>query len=333
MKMLVANRKFSILILPFLLASFVLVGCGEDDEDNNRLVEDNNQPVIEAIPDKIVDADGAVTVEVNITDVDGDDTHTIRASSNNKAIATVSAKNTTLTINGIAGGMATITVSVTDNSGQENAAATPITFQVTVNANSQPVIQAIPDVTLDAGAESTVAVNITDADVGDAHTISASSDDTAIAVVSVNNTTLAISGIAEGTTTITVSATDDSGKNNAAATPVSFNVTVNDPYTPFRGLTVHVGVVVFKAGGINLQAGNCISFDGTTFNGVTYDTHSFKWQRRENPASPWIDIPGTEEKRGICGYRPNRPGQYRAVWEVSVNGVRKKYASANILEI
>ena len=133
MKMSVVNRKFSILILPFLLASFVLVGCGEDDEDNNRLVEDNNQPVIEAIPDKIVDADGAVTVEVNITDVDGDDTHTIRASSNNKAIATVSAKNTTLTINGIAGGMATITVSVTDNSGQENAAATPVTFKVIVN--------------------------------------------------------------------------------------------------------------------------------------------------------------------------------------------------------
>ena len=51
-------------------------------------------------------------------------------------------------------------------------------------------------------------------------------DDTAIAVVSVNNTTLAISGIAEGTTTITVSATDDSEKNNTAATPLTFQVTV-----------------------------------------------------------------------------------------------------------
>ena len=69
-------------------------------------------------------------------------------------------------------------------------------------------------------------VNITDADVGDTHTISASSDDTTIAAVSVNNTTLTISGIAEGTTTITVSATDDSGKNNAAATPLTFQITV-----------------------------------------------------------------------------------------------------------
>ena len=178
------------------------------------------------------------------------------------------------------------------------------------------------------GAEVTVAVNITDADVGDTHTISASSDDTAIAAVSVNNTTLIISGIAEGTTIITVSATDDSGKNNAAATPVSFNVTVNDPYTPFEGLTVHVGVVVFKVGGLHLQAAgnNCIILDGPTVNDVTYDAHSFKWQRRENPASPWIDIPGTEVEDGVCGYRPDRPGQYRAVWDVSLNGVRKKYA-------
>ena len=56
MKMLVVNRKFSTLILPFLLASFVLVGCGEDDGDNNRLVEDNNQPAIEAIQGQTVDA-------------------------------------------------------------------------------------------------------------------------------------------------------------------------------------------------------------------------------------------------------------------------------------
>ena len=183
MKTFVANRKDFTRIL--LLTAFILVGCGEDGEDNNKLMEDNNQPVIEAIPDKIIDAGVEGTVEVNITDVDVDDTHTIRASSNDKAIATVSAKHTTLTINGIAGGMTKITVSATDDSGQENASATPIVFQVTVDANSQPVIKAIPDATLDAGAESTVAVNITDADVGDTHTISASSDDTAIAAVSV----------------------------------------------------------------------------------------------------------------------------------------------------
>ena len=226
MKMFVVNRNFLMLLLLVLLASFIFVGCGEDDEDNNKLVEDNNQPVIKAIPDKIVDADDEVTVEVNITDVDVDDTHTIRASSNNKAIATVSVKNTTLTISGIAGGMAKITVSATDDSGQENAVATPITFQVTVDANSQPSIGTIPDQTLDMGTEATVAVNITDADVDNMHTISASSNDTAIAAVSVKNTTLTISGVAGGMAKITVSATDDSGQENAVATPITFQVTV-----------------------------------------------------------------------------------------------------------
>lgn len=98
--------------------------------------------------------------------------------------------------------------------------------------NSQPVIEAIPDQTLDAGAEMTVAVNITDADVGDTHTLNASSDDTAVATVSMNNVTFTIIGIAAGMTTITISAMDDSGQDNAAATPLTFKVAIEDPDPP-----------------------------------------------------------------------------------------------------
>ena len=205
--------------------------------------------------------------------------------------------------------------------------------KLSIKDNSQPVIKTIIDQTLDVGDETMVAVNITDADADDRHTISASSADTAIASVTINNTILTIRSIAVGTTTITVSATDDSREDNAAATPVVFKVIVNDPYTPFAGLTVAFGRVVFKAGGLSLQAGGCIFIDGSTFNGVKYDSHSFKWQRREDAASPWVDIPGTEEDRGICGYRPDSPGQYRAIWDVSIGGVRRKYRSANILTV
>lgn len=98
--------------------------------------------------------------------------------------------------------------------------------------NSQPVIEAIPDQTLDAGAEMTVAVNITDADVGDTHTLNVSSDNTAVATVSMKNATFTIIGIAAGMTTITVSAMDDSGQDNAAATPLTFKVAIKDPDTP-----------------------------------------------------------------------------------------------------
>ena len=204
---------------------------------------------------------------------------------------------------------------------------------VIVEKNNQPVIAAISDQTLEVGDEASIEVNITDADADDTHTISAVSDDTAVATVSVSNTILTITSIADGTTAITVSAKDNSGQDNAEATPLSFGITVKDPYTPLDEFTVDPGVVVFDTGGIRLQAGRCILLDGATFNGVTYDTHSFKWQRRENAASPWVDIPGTEEDQGICSYKPRRAGQYRAIWEVSLNGVRKKYASANILTV
>ena len=325
-KMYSGSCKYVTKILTLSLICLAVAGCGADEDDNT-------QPVLEAIADRTIDVGDETSVEININDADVDDTHTVRASSDDMAIATVSVKNTTLTINGIADGMTTITVNVTDDSGQENAAATPILFQVTVDANVQPALEAIADRTIDVGDELSVKININDADFDDTHTVRASSADAAIAAVSVTDTTLTINGIADGTTTITVNVTDDSGQENAAATPLTFRVTVNEPYTPFEGLIVAPGAVIFRAGNIHLQAGKCIFLDGATFNNVTYDTHSFKWQRREDDKAPWIDIPGTEETRGVCGFLPQRPGQYRAVWEVSINGVRKRYASANILEI
>ena len=132
---LVVNRNSIVSILATLLVSISLfvVGCSETEDDAEPEVVVNNQPSIGAISDQTVDIGGEVTVVVNITDADVDNTHTISASSNDKAIATVSVKNTTLTINGVAGGLATITVSARDDSGQDNAAAVPVTFVLTVN--------------------------------------------------------------------------------------------------------------------------------------------------------------------------------------------------------
>ena len=64
--MLVANRKFLMLILPFLLALFALVGCGEIEEDNNS-------PVIGAIPNQTLDGGATLEVDVRVTDADSDD--------------------------------------------------------------------------------------------------------------------------------------------------------------------------------------------------------------------------------------------------------------------
>ncbi len=225
MKTLVAHRQFFTLILTLLLTPFVLVGCGEIEEENN-------QPAIAVIPDQTLGVGDTLSMAVHITDADSDDTHTIRAVSNDASVATATVIGRILSIWGIGDGVATIIIDATDDSRQENAAATPVLFRVTVKKNNQPVIAAISDQTLDVDDRRTVVVNITDADLWDTHIIGASSDDTAIATVAVNGITLTITGREGGVATITVDATDDSRQENAAATPITFRVSVGCQILP-----------------------------------------------------------------------------------------------------
>ena len=128
------NPKIILLILTTVLLSmsFVFIGCGAFEDDNS-------QPSIRTITDQTLDVDDKITVEVNLTDADIDDIHTINASSDDTIVATVSVNDTSVTITGKTEGMTTITVSATDDSGQDNAAATPVTFKVTVNLPPPPV--------------------------------------------------------------------------------------------------------------------------------------------------------------------------------------------------
>ena len=121
------NLKDNLLILTTVLLgmSFVLIGCG--------FFDDNSQPEVETITDQTLYVGDEAKVELNITDEDTDDTHIINVSSDNTTVATASVNDTTLTLIGITAGTATITISVTDDSIEDNAASTPVTFQVTVN--------------------------------------------------------------------------------------------------------------------------------------------------------------------------------------------------------
>ena len=140
MKMLVVNRNSIVSIIATVLVSISLfvVGCSETENDMEDDTEPkaivNSQPSIGAIPNQTVDVGAEVTVAVNITDADVGDTHTVKASSDDTNVATVSISGTTLTIKGVAIGTATLTVSARDDSGQDNAAAVPVTFTLTVNA-------------------------------------------------------------------------------------------------------------------------------------------------------------------------------------------------------
>ena len=121
------NRKpvVSTLATASLVTSLVLAACGASEDDNN-------QPTIEPISDKTLDIGDTRTLRVYITDTDVDDTHVISAFSDDTTVATVSVKDSTLTIAGSEGGTTTVTVSATDDSGQDNAVAIPATFLVTV---------------------------------------------------------------------------------------------------------------------------------------------------------------------------------------------------------
>ena len=216
-------RIFGVTLSTLLFTSLCFVGCGAFEDDNG-------EPSIGGITDKTLNVGAETTVEVTITDTDFRDTHSIRASSDDTAIATVSVNDTTLTISTFAEGVTTITVAGTDDSGQDNATTTPVTFQVFVAANSQPVInKPIPDMTLTAGTGVEVEVSVTDADVDDTHTVNASSDNSTVVDLGNFSTILKIYGQTEGVAIVTASVYDDSGVNNAKSTPVTFQVTV-EPY-------------------------------------------------------------------------------------------------------
>jgi len=120
------RRIFGVTVPILLFTSLFFAGCGASEDDNT-------QPSIGTINDKTLNVGDETTVEVNITDVDIDDTHIISVSSDDTTVATVSVRDATLTITGVEVGNTTVIVSVTDDSDQDNAAAVPVTFQVTVN--------------------------------------------------------------------------------------------------------------------------------------------------------------------------------------------------------
>ena len=119
--------------------------------------------------------------------------------------------------------------------------------------NSRPAVGAMADRTVSNGAVHTVTVPVSDADAGDAHTLSASSDDTSVASVTTSGRYAYPRGVGRGTATITVAATDDSGAGNAESAPETFRATVPNSrpsVDAVTAVTVAVGETVTLEPGI-----------------------------------------------------------------------------------
>ena len=183
----------------------------------------NQAPVAaDAIPDQALEvgAEAVVDVAGAFSDPDDDDL-TYEAVSGSEDVATASVSGSEVTVSGVAAGTATVTVTATDPGG---LSATQ-TFGVTVGgANRAPAAaDAIPDQTLEVGADVVVDVTgaFSDPDDDDL-TYDASSDDDLVATASVSGSEVTVSGVAAGTATVTVTATDPGG---LSATQ-TFDVTV-----------------------------------------------------------------------------------------------------------
>ena len=99
-------------------------------------------------------------------------------------------------------------------------------------ANSSPTVAAINDRSVGVGDTATVAVGVSDSNAGDTHTIAASAEAACLADLEVSGTTLTITGLVAGTTTVSVTATDSSGSANATSAAVTFDLTVEPPQVP-----------------------------------------------------------------------------------------------------
>lgn len=150
-----------------------------------------------------------VNVASNFSDPDGN-TLSYSAASSDDAVATASTSGSSVTINGVAAGSATVTVTASDPGGLSATQSIAVTVEA---ANQAPMaVDTIPDQSLGADTETTVdvAAYFSDPD-GDELTYAASSSDTTVATVSVSEATVTIMGVAPGSAVVTVTATDPGG--------------------------------------------------------------------------------------------------------------------------
>ena len=175
-------------------------------------------------------ATAEVTVEVGtetpvdlseaFSDPDGD-ALVYAATSDTPDVATASVSESVVTVTGVAEGTATVSVTATDPGGLNAMQSFDVT--VTGGNRSPTVAAAIAEVTVEVGAEVTVDVSeaFSDPD-GDALVYAATSDTPGVATARVSESVVTVTGVAEGTATVSVTATDPGGLSAMQ----SFDITV-----------------------------------------------------------------------------------------------------------
>lgn len=97
--------------------------------------------------------------------------------------------------------------------------------------------------------------------------------------------------------------------------------------SPLEFWTVADGTVQFDY----LQSAQCLDLRDVMLVGTSYTVHASGWQWRASETDEWEYVPGTNRTGQLCAYSPTDPGEYRAVADVSIDGVRALYASAGVV--
>ena len=196
-------------------------GQGLAAEQRFEVTVPNREPeVVDAIPARTLFTGETATVDASahFHDPDGDPL-TYTATSSSPEVATVMVSGATLTIHGVAAGVATVTVTASDPDG----AGAEQRFEVTVPNREPEAIGTLPPRTLAVGETEPVVVSpfFRDPD-GDSLAYAAASSDTAVAAVSVSGDSVTVTALAKGVATIAVTARDGQG----LAAEQHFEVTV-----------------------------------------------------------------------------------------------------------
>ena len=143
------------------------------------------------------------------------------------AVATASVSGSNVTIEGVAAGSATVTVTASDPGGLSATQSISVTVEA---VNQAPVAEGtIDDQSLEVGAEVTVDVAASFSDPDDDElTYAAASSDTTVATVAVDGAMVTVTAVGAGSATVTVTASD-AGMLSADQ---EFGATVTEPNEP-----------------------------------------------------------------------------------------------------
>ena len=253
------------------------------------MVTVNTPPMPEGTIDEItlrVDASTTLVVAGYFSDADGD-ALSYEATSSDDDIATTSAADSTVTINGHAAGTATLTITATDPRG---ASAMQ---EATVAVKTPPMPDSVPpthDMVVGNHVELDFSTFFTDED-GDELTYTAVTSDAAVATATVDGSVVTTTAAGEiddsvGTVvTLTVTATDPAGLSAEQEAMVRVSAA---EYDTLAGITVLEDGSI-SAGPLTLTF--CIGLQSFLFGDQFVTAHWTEWQRAEGTG--WVTAPGT----------------------------------------